>query len=291
MKNVSASESRQGSALLLVLAVLVSCVALVGGMQQHLYSRTQILGQEMTEVELRGALILGLQEGMKLWSEDEDLTVDHAGEDWAKPRNWMTSSGVELTVQLRDAQDRLNINHLTLPVSENSVRTPMDMLEELFRLTETEVNREAWEEVQTWMTLEEPWFASVDQLRMLAPEVAEWSRVDAYLVALPRPQRGMLPVNLNTVDPMVLRAMTGSQLGPWVDSVVQAREGEPIRNVESLLRFLPPQIQGLVSSAVSVQSDYVELRAVATYRHTERILTAWLHRESGGNVEIVQCQW
>jgi len=285
----SRTNSRRGSALLLVLAVLVGCTALTLATQRRLLSRGRLLEQERDEVELRGALLLGLREGMTLWSQDEDLTVDYLGEDWAQPREWITSSGVRLQVQLRDAQDRWNLNHLTLPVTPGMVRTPRTMFQELLRLSGEDVRE--WTDTLDRIERSEPWFSDAGLLAAFHASETDTEVLMDRVVALPHPRGRFLPLNLNTVHPQVLRALVGDALAAWVERVEGARVDRPIRSVDSQTGFLPGPARILLSQVVSVTTSYMEVTVVAETDTTRREMSAILYRATGGDVEVIRCQW
>jgi type II secretory pathway component PulK len=272
-----------------VLAVLVSCTALTVAAQRQLLSRSRMLEQERDEVELRGTLLLGLREGMELWAADEDWTVDHPEEDWFRPREWTTSSGVTLRVQLRDAQDRWNLNHLSLPVTPGMVRTPRAMFQDLLRL-HGEDPRD-WRDTLDAVEADSPWFATADLLALYRPDAGVPAPLREQVVALPHPKGRFLPLNLNTVQPEVLEALVGDSLRAWVDRVAGARTDRPIRSVASQTQFLPGPVRMALSQGVTVRSSYAQLDVVAETGSTRRELTAWLVRNTEGTVEVLQCHW
>lgn len=285
--NFLINGSRRGSALVLVLAILVVCLGLAGGMHQRLVARSLSLEREATALELRAALTMGLREGMERWSADESpwREADSAS------RHFETGEGVEVEVTLRDAQDRFNLNHLTLPVTPDQPRSALDMLEDLLRTTDPEAPPEIFHRFRETVEQEEPWFSGVDSLELLEPAAREWRGLRESVVALPPPRGRGLTVNVNTARPEVLHAMLGDAFRPWVQSLLLAREREPIRNLDSYLRLLPEVVRRPVDRALDVRSSHAELRAAAEYRGTRRTLTAWLRRETNGEVEVLRCRW
>lgn len=278
---------RRGSALVLVLAVLVACVALAGGMHLRLVARSLSLERDAVDVELRAALILGLREGMRYWSANET--------PWREPdrkgRVFTTDTGARVTLSYRDAADRLNLNHLTLPVTPDQPRSALDMLEDLLRMTDPDAPPEIFHRFRKTVEEEDPWFSGVDTLELLEPGAREWRGARDYLVALPAPRGRWLPVNVNTAPPELLYAMLGTSFRPWVDSLVLAREREPIGNLEAYLQYLPEQVRRPVDRALDVRSSHAELRIEAEIRGSRRDLTAWLRRETNGDVEVLRCRW
>jgi|GEM_PF-1206840 len=280
---------RRGSVLILVLVVVVVCLSLSGGIQQTLFRRNMAHRVADNEVKLRAALMLALQEGAALLAKDEDPAVDHAGEMWMRPRDYETSEGVRVRLFLVDAQDRFNVNHLTIPSRPGEVRGAWDVFEAL-STAESAPDPERFRRVRMRLQGEELRFPAVETF--LAWNEEEPLPVPVgLLTALPHPEKRWLPVNLNTVRPEVLRAMVGSSLDAWTDTVLNAREMEPIRNVGTQTRMFPASVRSALSSVFDVRSRYVELRAEAETDSTVKTLKALLERSREGGVEVVRCQW
>jgi len=284
-------KAKSGSAFLLVLVVMVGSLGLIAGLQQVLIQRTTELRIQQNEIHLRNALLMGLQTGVELLSNDDDLTVDSLQDSWTEPREYTTSDGVRLLIILEDAQNRFNVNHLSLPVPPTMPRTYLDMFESLMHSPDNPVEPFEFQRLQAIILNEEIWFHNLQALGALPSVITSQWINSPLLIALPRPGNRPLPVNINTVKPEVLTAMVGPSLKAWTDSVLSSRESQPIRNVGSALRSLPAILQPMLLNALDIRTEYVIATLVAEVDYTQKKGTALLHRLPGGEVEILRCQW
>ncbi len=283
LRNKRVLRDRSGSALLLTLLILFASVGMIAVVQQALFSRQIEQRILENEGELRAALLLALQESMRAWSEDVDRAVDHPGEPWALPRSERADNGTTLQFQLSCAQDRFNVNNLTLPTSDLLPRGPWDMAEVLLARREEPPKAEILRALRDDIAERAPVFADPSELGEFfdGPE----------FIALPRPATRPVPLNLNTVRPEVLSAVLGSSFDGWVDRILRARETEPIRSAEAMTRDLPPPVLALLTSLLDTRSDVVEFRAEARRDHTRKTLQALLRRDAEGTVEVLSCRW
>lgn len=279
-----------GSALLLVLLVLMGSVSMVSGIQHLLIQRSTALRITSNEQRLRAALILGLQEAATSLAESE-WTVNLLADERFLARDFDSSDGVQVRLRLHDAQDRFNLNDLSLPLTPGTLRSPWDMFEELLRERGVEAGQDTLASLRGWIEEEEVWFEHPDQLKWVLADPEKWQPVMDSLSSMPRPGSRALTVNVNTVRPEVLRAMVGPPLHGWAESVLAAREQEPLHSISNQVRFLPEVVRPVLEAALDVQSEYVEAELVAEVDHSRKTLRALLHRNSEGDVEVIRCQW
>ncbi|MGA0333137.1 MAG: general secretion pathway protein GspK [Kiritimatiellia bacterium] len=278
---------RKGSVYLVVLLVMVGSLSLVSSLQQVLLRRSRILAQQQTEAQLRTALLLGMQQAGQMLLEDDDLSVDTLQDPWMEPREFVSSDGVQLRIQIQDAQTRLNLNHLRLPGL--SFRWS-GVLESLMQEAGFEPDPEWFRRLDAQLEEEEVWFENTDLLSLILPEAGDFVGGTDLLTALPHPDSRPLPLNLNTVRPEVLAAVLAPSLQGWTQTILETRDQSPIRSVDSLINTLPPPVQTALREVFSVRSDWMEARLLAQKEETVRSLRV-LFRRSAGNVEVMRCQW
>lgn len=281
----------RGSAYLLVLLVMVSALAMVSGIQQLLIRRTRSLQASQTAMHLRNALILGLQTGMQVLAEDEDLGVDAPSEEWAQPLAFTSSDGVALQLQLKDAHTGFNLNHLSLPPVPGSPRSFLEVFEDLLQASGTEVKTADLKRIQEQIGKDKVWFESPLTLASLSPVGTGLLSASNWLSAVPRPAARPLALNVNTVHPEVLHALLGPSLKGWADQLLARRAQVPIRNLQAYVLSLPPQLQLMLPDLLTVRSEYIEASLTARLGGTEMRLQALLHRLPGGEVEVRRCLW
>lgn len=285
------TKRRDGTALVLVLAVLVIGAGIVAGVQHGLARHRMAWGQSSLEVELRGALLLGLVTAIDAWENEEDTTHTHPDEPWAAPREFTADNGAEIRVVFRDAQDRFNLNNLSL--SPESAPGQEDAFLLLMRMEGVDpdpaVLRDFSEKGETVRTL--------DEFVRLHPEAGDWfvptetTDPRRWIEVLPLQTGRPTPLNLNSVNPRVLAALLGPGMEPWVETVARAREQEPFRSVEALTAGLPPLLAVRLGEQFTVRSRFTRVHVEAGAGNTLRTVEALLVKDGEGAVEVLQCLW
>ena len=248
------SRPRTGVALLSAL-VIASLVATLAG--QSLWRRWRLLQEEqsMREIAQRQRLMhTAIDWAAQRLREDglRSPAVDHLAEPWAQPvRNqsletWIAGSdptarasapegSVKVTIIISDAQGRLNLLNLL----EGSALSPawlavfarlFDQLglptADLDVLTQSLLRASA----ATDVTLPGPaplMPQRSEDLLWLGMSPASTSALQPHLAVLP----GRLPVNLNTANASVLRAVLDAP-SETVDALIERRRAQPIGSLE-----------------------------------------------------------
>ena len=87
-------EARSGMALILALVAIV----LAGGLALHLQAKAGALARaeqaELLKERLRVAAAEAARDALWVLASDEDLQVDHLGEEWALPREGVREDGI-----------------------------------------------------------------------------------------------------------------------------------------------------------------------------------------------------
>jgi len=276
---------KQGSVFVLVLAVLAGTLSLVAGIQSLQVRRTLDSRRVHTARTLRNALIQGLQIGMETLAEGTDTESSQ----W--PLEGETSEGVQLRILVRDAQDRFNVNDLTLRPRENHPRTPWDQFQSLAAAEGIPFSSDLRARLEDALLDRDVQLESARELRTFFTDPEDFDRLESRLVAHPRPSERPATLNLQTVDPEVLRALVGEPLHAWADRVINLREQAPLQNIQATLTGLPLPLQRLLSSRLSLRSDYLEFTVVAEADYTLRTLDALVRRGSEGELEVLRCLW
>ncbi|HPT16437.1 MAG TPA: type II secretion system protein GspK, partial [Kiritimatiellia bacterium] len=121
--------ARSGMALILVLAAIV----LASGLALYLQARAATLARtersELLRERLRVAAAEAAREALWVLAADENLQVDHLGEDWAQPRESVRENGLSTWAVVEDAGRYFNWNNLS--ASNRSSRSSRDILLDL----------------------------------------------------------------------------------------------------------------------------------------------------------------
>ena len=96
-----------------------------------------------------------------------------------------------------------------------------------------------------------------------------------------------IKVNLNTADRTVLEGVLGRDQRAALEQILARREHRPIRPEDLRQITLDPDLAQRLSAYVAVRSEYFQIRARTTKGDRSRFAQALVHRDSAGNVEIV----
>lgn len=287
----SSRFGKRGTALVLVLAVLVIGAGMVAGVQHRVASQRMAWRQAALEVELRGALLLGLVSAIEAWESDEEHAFTHPAESWFLPREFEADNGAVVRVIFRDAQDRFNVNWLSL--SPDRIPGMEDSFAFLMRANgvspDFAVLRDFSEKGEPVETLDAFAARYSEADRWFEPN--EHGNPRRHFVALPLPAGGITPLNLNSASEEVLLSLLGFQMTPWLDTLLRVREEEPIRSLEAVTVGLPPPLAARLGEWFSVRSQFLEVRVEAEAGNTLRSVDALLSRNAEGTVEVLRCLW
>ena len=310
---------RAGMALRMTLAAIV----LAGGLALYLQTRAVRLSRSeelaLLEERLRVAAAEAAREALWVLAADEDLQVDHLGEEWAAPREATRSDGLSTWAVVEDAGRFFNWNNLA--VSNRAARAPGEILLDLltfcgdFSPVErvaaladyVDADPEGDYEAGFYRRAEVP-FAPPDR-ELWAP--AELLRVHGFTpdlfkarprasaddlfggdlaaatVVVPAPVAAPVPVNVNTAGRDVLMGVAGLRQEAAVRAVLSLRQVQPFESL-AMLFMANPELAAALEGTLSVASSYFRVRARASADGLSRTVLAWVHRESNGEVQILQ---
>lgn len=312
--------ARAGMALILTLAA----IALAGGLALYLQARASALSRAEQEELLRERLRLAAAEAAReaLWTlaSDEDLQVDHLGEEWASPREAVGEDGVSTRAWVEDAGRFFNWNNLS--VSNRAARTPRDILLDLMTfcgdfapgvrvdaLADFVDADEAGPYEASFYRKKEPPFEPPNRV-LWAP--AELLRVHGFSADLfqPRPPAGPddlfggdlasatavvpmaleapIPVNVNTAGRDLLMGVTGLRQEAAVRAVLALRQIQPFGSL-SMMFMASPELAAALEGSVSTASSCFLVRARAEKDGRRSSVRAWVARDSmSGDIRILQ---
>ena len=311
--------ARSGMALILTLAAIV----LAGGLALYLQARGSVLARAeqaaLRQEQLRVAAAEAVREALFTLASDEDLQVDHLGEDWAMPREMVREEGISTWAVVEDAGRFFNWNNLAL--SNRATRTSHDILLDLMTFCGDfspvvrvdalvdflDADEEGAYEAEFYQTGEAPYRPAN---RMLwAPAELLWSHELTADLFQPRPPPGPdelfggnlagatvvvpavpeapIPVNVNTADRDVLMGLTGLQQEAAVRTVLALRQVQPFDSL-AMMFMANPELAAALEGSVSTASTYFRVRARAAQDGQACSVLAWVEREKSGDVRILQ---
>lgn len=313
-------EARSGMALILALVAIV----LAGGLALHLQAKAGALARaeqaELVREQLRVAAAEAARDVLWILASDEDLRVDHLGEDWALPREGVREDGISTWALVEDAGRYFNWNNLS--ASNRATRSSRDILLDLmtfcgdfspvvradalqdfidadgegdyeadfYRIGDSPFqppNRELWAPAELLRIHD----FSAEMFRprpRSGPDDLFGGDLSASTALVPMPLKEPIPVNVNTAGREVLMGLTGLRQEAAVRSVLALRQVQPFASL-SMMFMANPELAAALEGAVGTSSSCFRVRARASLGDRHGSVLAWVERDSRtGDVRILQ---
>ncbi len=288
--------------LALVTAVLVVALAatiaafIAFGQQLWLRQMENMADRARADFLQRGALAWGLI----ALEEDRNKSVDHLGEDWARPLPPLPVPGGAIRASVEDAQGRFNLNNLwrqgglngpDSKVFENlliQLDLAVDLRDALAEWLHPNGGRDGAADIE-YLQLDPPYRAgrqghhgltSVDELRLVRGFTAEVvEKLRPYVTVIPVP----VAVNVNTASAPVLAAMVDNMTAAQAEQIVEARKTTPFSNDGEFRKQLPPGLAVVKDFVLDVRTSYfLVMLDIAMGRHYRRAEALLLRPPGGG---------
>jgi len=312
--------ARSGMALILTLAAIV----LAGGLALFLQARAVELARQervaLQQEQLRLAAAEAAREMLLILASDEDLQVDHLGEEWASPRESTREDGLSTWARVEDAGRFFNWNNLS--VSNRATRSASDILLDLMTFCgdlSPVVRVEALEDFvdadddgsyeSAFYQHEETPFNPPNRV-LWAPAELLWVHdfsvdlfrprpkadlddlfggdLSASTALVPAPLEAPIPINVNTASRDVLMAVTGLQQETAVRTLLALRQIQPFESL-SVMFMASPELAAALEGTVGTASTFFRVRARASMGDLHSSVMAWVEREKdSGDVRILQ---
>lgn len=311
--------ARSGMALILTLAAIV----LAGGLALYLQARALGLARteqaELLQERLRLAAAEAAREALWTLAADQDLAVDHLGEDWALPRETVHADGISTRAIVEDAGRFFNWNNLA--VSNRATRTSRDILLDLMTFCGdfnpgvrvealadfVDADEKGAYEAPFYGTGEQPFrppnrelWAPAELLRVHeftaelfqvrprpGPDELFNGNLAASTVVVPLRLEQPIPVNVNTAGRDVLMGVVGLQQDTAVQAVLALRQMEPLSSL-SVLFMANPELAAALEGTLATSSNVFRVRARAACKDQHAAVLAWVVREQNGDIRILQ---
>jgi type II secretory pathway component PulK len=312
-------EACAGMALILTLAAIVLAGALALLLQARAAELARAEQAALETERLRIAAAEAAREALWILAADEDLSVDHLGEDWAIPRETARADGIVTWAVVEDAGRFFNWNNLA--VSNRSTRTARDILLDLMTFCGdfspvarvdaladfVDADEEGAYEAPFYRTAEPP-FRPPNRI-LWAP--AELLRVHGFSADLFRPRPRMrsddlfggdlaaatvvvpavidrpIPININTASREVLMGLNGLQYESTVRTVLALRQIQPFESL-AMMFMASPELAAALEGQIATSSAFFRVRAHATTESGQRSVLAWVERSATGDLRILQ---
>ena len=312
-------SARSGMALILALAAIV----LAGGLALYMQARAAALAEreraELVREQLRVAAAEAARAALWFLAADEDLEVDHAGEEWAVPREALLEGGISTWAAVEDAGCFFNWNNLA--VVGAAARGPQEIALDLLTFCGDFAPVLRVEALTDYVDEDEEGDFEGDFYRRLDPPSAAANRLlwapaellhvhgfspellrgrprsstddlfggdlSASAVVVPAALSEPIPVNVNTAGREVLMALAGLRHDASVRAVLSLRQIAPFRSLGAMF-MANPELAAALEGAVGTSSEYFRVRSRAALGLRHRTVMAWVHRDARGDVRILQ---
>lgn len=311
--------ARSGMALILTLAAIVLAGGLALLLQAKAAAVSRVEREELVRERLRLLAAEAAREALWVLASDEDLRVDHLGEEWAAPRETTSEDGLSTWALVEDAGRFFNWNNLS--ASNRATRSPHDILLDLMTFCGdftpvvrvdaladfVDGDEEGPYEAPFYQAMEPPY--GPPNRELWAP--AELLRVHEFSPDLfqPRPPSGPddlfggdlasatavvpmaleapIPVNVNTAGRDLLMGVTGLQQEAAVRAVLALRQIQPFESL-SMMFMASPELAAALEGSVGTSSSCFRVRARAEMGNRQSFVLAWVVREKNGDLRILQ---
>lgn len=299
------------SAVLVVAITSIAAVAMTQNMQLSIHRTSNVLLADQRYLYTLGSE--AWSRGQLIRDQSNGDTYDALNEDWAKELPITVIEEGQVYAKTIDLQGRFNLNNLYLPknsTEEIKKRTlqQLEAFKNLLRLLEldealAQVTSD-WLDEDTlpqypdgaedteYLNLSPPsrtantMMADPSELRLVKDVTAEtYEKLAPYITTLPE----FTQINVNTTDPLILRALIPLLDESAAESLLNEREESPYKNTGAFLDRLKSILSdnkenniNELESQITVSSDYFELETTVRMDNANQRLISLLHRTEQG---------
>lgn len=294
-------HSRQcGAALIMALLVVALATVIASSLieRQNFWLRQVETRRDLAQARLLATA--GVDWARAVLTDDaRNSAYDHLGEPWATQVPPMPTEGGEIGGGLTDEQGKWNLNNLV----RNGQHSQDDLTVFRHLLSELQLSPDLAAALLDWLdtddeatpggaedayylTLKPPYrsanreLSDVDGLlRVRGFDANIVGRLRPYVTALP----GYNPVNINTVDAIVLSAVLYDFPASEIQQIIAERKRIPYIDIGDFRKRVSiPDLAGSPSTErLDTRSRYFSAAIHARFGNTETALTALLDRQSG----------
>ena len=272
--HAGSNKRQQGVAIIIVILIvaLATTLAAYVSAQQGLWQRQ--VEAEFDRAQARRLNIAGINWARAVLADDaRNSATDHEGEIWALRLPAMPAEGGEVIGFIEDRQGLFNLNNLVRDGSSSpayvgqlqhllgSLGLPGDLAWSLADWMDGDSTAQpnGGAEDAYYLGLAEPYRCANRALTELG-ELAQVKGFDARTIERLRPYVSVLPgetkINVNFAPAEVLAAVIENLTLSDARQLVQQRHGNPFRNIEDFKQRLPHAGIQVLSSDISVSSQF-----------------------------------
>lgn len=299
------------SAVLVVAITSIAAVAMTQKMQLSIHRTTNVLLADQRFLYTLGSE--AWSRGQLIRDQISGESYDALNEDWAKELPLTVVEEGQVYAKTFDLQGRFNLNNLYKPENpseeiEKRTKQQIDLFKGLLRLLE--LDEAIAQAASDWLDQDiQPQYpdgaedneylgqtppsrtantlmADSSELRLIKGVTSEaYKKLAPYVTALPE----FTQVNVNTADPLILRALIQNLDESAAESLLNERDENPYKDTASFLDrlkaiFSDNEEVGIteLEPLISVSSNYFQLETTVRMDNANQRLLSLLHRTEQG---------
>lgn len=322
---LSAAKGQQAFALLLVLVLMGSMVVMVLSTQLAVSTSRRAARLEWQRAVLLAQAEQAARLALGRLTDDEDLNVDHYGEEWAQPFAYTLPDGIQVRGTVVDVCRSFDLNNLAAEelVSEDA-RSVGNILRDLFIVGGDLSSADRIEGLRDWIDQdgegfrEDGWYLeqnldygcpntvlhSWSELRWIAgftdawmqeallPTEDSWEAVlHDSLCVIPVEHAGVVPINVNTALKSTLIGVLGPEYEGEVELLLSMRKDQPVRSLSALSYVVAPEYATKIQPYLDVKSSFFEVQVQAVKGGLTKQLFVLVQRSTDGGLQVINWKY
>lgn len=282
---------QQGVAIIMVLLIVAMATSLAAYMalQQNLWQRQ--VASQFERAQARQLGVAGIDWARAVLAEDaRGNNIDYEKEIWNLALPAIPVEGGEVIGKIEDRQGLYNLNNVVNNVAQfqrllSGLGLPADLAPALVDWIDADsVVQPGGAEDAYYLSLPQPYRAANRPLGELGELTKvkgfDSNKIDVlreYVTVLPA---SSTPINVNFAKQKVLMAVIPNLSASDANTIVQQRQGQPYKDFADFQQRLPNKGIQLVSSDISVKSDYFWVTGTANVGQSQVETQALMQRAS-----------
>ena len=319
---VTSSSKKEGSILLfaIVLLGIISTVAVHALVSSRsLHKEAALMARQSL---LKSAAIDTAHAALQLLADD-DATVDHLEEPWAKTSEEIDPAGIARRLRVRDLQSAFDLNNVSVAATAGAwppteilagimtscgIFTPGNQVEALRDWVDND-NAGMYEK-EHYLKKTAP-YVPADRILYSMGDLADvegWNAgmfeqkpgggramfsgdlVESVTV-IPAARSRVIPINLNTASPDALMGLFGIGGESMVERILIRRKAGPIANLDFLERQIDPAIYERIGAYIDFRSSWFLVEASAHGEGGVERVDLVAYRGENGRVDVVRAMF
>jgi type II secretory pathway component PulK len=305
--NRCAGSARE-SGMILVTVLLFMAIILALVIQSQVVARMALRFEDRQSMraQLRVAAAEAAWNALRVLAADDNLQADYTNKPWAAWQTNFLPNTVETMALITDESRYFNVNNLATIPSNAAVRLPTAIVQDMFAANDWPDPVGETQALKDWVDRDRggtrgagyyheahlpleppnaPMESPAEMNGVLNATRKEWRAAPPGLTVLPDRVGQIVPINVNTADREVLRAVLGAGRSVLAEEICRRRDAYPVTDLNQVL-----DAKTLVALRpyLDTRSRYFSLAAQAARNGREETIYALVRRDNQGEVKILR---